>query len=1647
MSSQLTSNNLSIVNQITCRVETPHNKGTGVIFKARGQDLLYCLTAKHCLFKKDDDKGVKINEVKLFFPNIENETFLEINLDENSTIFYAPENIDAAIIKLASQTNLPLPEINILDIKYLSHECFFRGYPQSYGSIKGINIHLVNYVDFNVVSTAVNLATFDSDPLFNCKGFSGSGLFSEVDGQLYLLGILYRFEDVFNRFSICDFSFINDLLISNGMSSIEFATLPKNEALLRDFQKISNRSQLVLDGIKNNLGNELIIKREILENEFENKLQKNSLVLIKGVAGAGKSAFAKSEVYKLLERSYKIIALKADALAKGSINEVFPGLQHDLIDIFTETTQDQQLIILIDSFEKLLEVSNYEALKELFLICNSIKNVKMILTCRSYAYQQLMFDLYEYFPKSFDIIDVPPFNESELENVINHFQFLNNLVITDKFKQILDRPFYLNIVIKNHDLFGNLDTLNERDLKRLIWDEVITRHNSLRAELFEQIAVQRALSMGLFIRINGGNPMILEQLLIDEIITKDGELGDAYSPSHDVFEDIALIRYIERIFQERENTTGFFDQLNGKQPAIRRAFRLWVNDQLQVVSNNFISFITNVFSIENNLIAQYWKDEIITSILLSNYCGNFFEVNKNLLAENNNLLLIRFIHLLRTTCQEPDEKLIEANSQRANTGYWIFLRPTGPGWKVVIQYVRTYLDELEEQWPLVFNLIVEDWARKIDPNSPLPIEATEAAAILFHLLEKEIKTNFNLRRSKQERRYSKDEVSKLIAVLFSLTEVCKGKNQELIENANRYDRSKGYELRDLYDEVIKHTLSGLSSRKVCEELPDLVCKVAINSWIQKPISEEVSGYPFGYESFDPLGVTSSFGLKRNVEMDYFPAGIYKTPIRFLLYFHPVKALRLIVEIINRITEVYAESERGKSSGITEVEILNNDGSITKQKGNQLLWGMYRGLIEAAPDLLESILMSLENWLLELCEIDEKFKKEPKENIIDFAYTYLLKNSTSVATTAVLASVAMAYPMRIGRNSFPIIRVKEFYSWDVARLVADKTPLAPMDKDVPFAQEERHKFNMLPHRNTRLENLVTQLQVSGYWQEINLILDKCLSELEPDDKTWKLALSRMDIRKYRIDDSAKPNEKGQIILIPELDEDLEKWVNKNQENMDIFNELLGISNWARFIFEGKEVDDRSYSKWHKHYVRFMEILKVENDELKPFQRAVHLAAIGVKYFEASLSEEEKGWCIKTLQDVVALRIQENITNVNFPNFLDIEPAINTFPLILRMDIDQNTKSEIRELIFLSLLFLITHKMEYPFAAVRKYLWEIDASFAGNCLAGMIEYSKLHKQKRKLMYVPNDKKEKELKQYYADLEELVEKVCKKGISLKLDDINFETHSLWFLAFSTMMIPFDTQEISFISLIEKVFQIFFDLFNEKDREERHDTSEYIEVRHNFQQYLAELLLHQSKDRSQKLFSNILRNVINRNQKHIDHYAHEFVKDIVESLIIQADKLLSPRFWDLWEVLEKELKTDKDRDFLALLFLSFPWWNADSEDWAPLKEKKPYIRKLIYELGKYDLKSVVRLVSGIGTVTLLPDGIIWVSHVIKEMPESENELSDSDIFFYSERLIRRAYYRHIKDIKTDKELRDNFLFFLDTLINLGSSLAFIVRERIVSL
>lgn len=1672
MALQSNSSYIDILNKITCRIQTPHDKGTAVLLNLPQQDTLYLLTAKHCLLGKQFDQEIHISDVQLFVPNTDQE-LQEFKLDEPDQILMpSAKDIDAAVIVLRKQRDLQIPQIKLLNTQYTEKDCFFRGYPQAYGLLQGITIRPVNYVEHNIVTTTTPLSTLDSDPLHNCQGFSGSGVFCEVNGQLFLTSLIYELGEAFRRFSVCDLSFLNKLLSSHGLPVIRFGTLPLNESISKDIQKLTRKTTLLLDGIKHQLGRDFFLKRNSVESDFESQFSANRLLIFKGIAGAGKSAYAKSIVLSLRDSNYSILAFKADLFAKESIEESFSYLENSFYDIFNQLGQQQQTVVLIDSLEKLLEVETYEALKEFLRICQEFNGITIIVTCRSFAYQQLLLELHYDFPKYY-FVDIPPFSDQELAKVEKRFPYLAEPLQNHSLKQILRSPFYLNLVLLHSELFKIQDTISEREIRKLIWDRVITKRKPKRGYTFENIALQRAISMSLYVRIEHADPLTIRQLYNDDLILIEENLGEAYSPSHDIYEDIALIRVVERAFQKKASMSDFFKELGEKGTAMRRAFRLWLNDQLVDVSANLTAFISEVLAEVE--IQQYWKDETIISILRSKYCQNFFDANEELLVMNEHALLQRFIHILRTTCQEPDEQLIQTlkKTNQGNRYQWIYLRPVGPGWEVLLNYIHDHLDDLYDHRRLILQLIIKDWSKGLSSKTEFPSEAKAAAKILLEILEEA--KNYYL--SWNEKVYSKEDIDEAIRVLFNLGSIFKDgiccliekahayhteraeinrlralltehprflyfkadnlyseEEKKMIEKINAYDaKSKNYYLRDFYTSVITHTLSGLYSQAVCRELPDFVCDVALSNWLQYN--------SYKYYDPDPFNSGQDFGLAKESRSPYFPAGIYKTPIRFLLYSHPSKALNLIVAVLNHATDAYAKSERGESSHIIEVEIHRENGEVTTQRGNRVLWGMYRGLGEVTPYLLQSILMSLEAWLLELCQI----KDQLANTLLEYTYTYLLKNSSTVATTSVLASVALAYPSRVNKLCFPILKVKEFYSWDIERMVGDLAPFAVSDSHIPFAQEERHKSNQLPHRKLMLEGLVTKLQVEGYWNQINDILDDFQSKAKQEDKLWKLALSRMDIRKYEVDDSIRALEKNVILIKPRIDKELSKIVEENQKNQKLANKAIRITTWAEEVYQDQGSTENLLEKWREQFLNYQKISDIENECAKLFADPTYLATIGIRDLHRQLTQEEVNLCVGIILAVLIERIIGNIKQSHYSKNA-ILPVLQSVPSILSLQLDHETKEEAKEAIFLSLLHLVTHQMEYPFESIRDKLWTIDKEFAHSCFAGMLEYAKLRKQRR---YYPRQsaKSEKQLQEFFREEGELAIRVCNNKIELDIANLSFETHSHWYLGFAAQIIPFDTLHNIHTFFIKNIFQLLFQLLDENGKDWQHDITEFLDTIRDFKQYLARFLLSQPKQPSKALFSEILDHIFVEGEENVSYKAREFIQEIVDAIIMTEYQLKSPRFWDLWEVLESKIRTSKNQHCISYLFLSHRWWNSDAEDWSPLKNKKLYFRKLITELGHYDIGSVIKLLAGIGSKRLLPDGLIWLKIALDNCPEPLQELKNSNTFSYAEKLIRRVYYRYLKDIKGNRELRDSFLYLLDKMVNLGSSLAFMVRERVISI
>lgn len=1662
MVTQSTANHFDIVSRVTCRVETPNASGTGVFLSIPDSDKRYFVTAKHCLLGKTFDGSLQNEDVTLFVPSTDKDIFSKITLDRNSQI-YLSSNLDIAVIVMEAHGNLNITSIPLLDVRWFQQECYFRGYPRADESQIGVNI-FVNFVDNNIVSTLTPLETYDTVSHDNCDGFSGSGVFSVIDDHPYFVGLLYELKEPFSRFNIYNLSQVNSILAEHDLPQLPAAELPLPPDLQQSIHQLERKSELVLETIKDKFDEQLSLPRSSVQPRFDEVFGTNRLVILKGIAGAGKSAFAKNQVSALQENGYKVLAFKADWFAKESVEEIFPKINHDLQDLLSALGTAHQLIILIDSLEKLLEVDTYFALKEFLQICKELPFVKLIITCRDYAYQQLIFDLNYDFP-SYSFVDIPLLSDDELAIVKEHFPELESLLNYAQFRKILKRPFYLNIAIWNRESFQTDKSITELKFRELIWLHVVEKHSQARATTFEQIAIERATQMSLFVRLSRLDSVSVKELIHDGVLEADERVGDSFRPSHDIYEDIALIRFIERAFQEKQNTEDFFTQIGSKTPAKRRGFRLWLNDAL-TEPKRITEFIHDIF--ESQTIAKFWVDEVIIAILRSEYCQNFVEQSEQLLLENERALLLRFIHLLRTTCQEPDEQLIQAvrDQNNKNLYEWIYLKPVGMGWEVLIEFLNEHFDNLQLHKPLILHLLTKDWAKKIGNGFSLPIESKAAGMILLKIIY-DAKERY---RSHEDALYSDSGIDNGFKTLFRLSKEFEEEVRELIEDANaakkqsnennrrrsrqheerRFRRFSGelneeeeeekqesYELRNFNKAVVKFVLSGLDNQAVCLFMPDLVCKVAKDQWLTNESKIET------YVDRSPLDIGCDFGLIDH-DLDYFPSGIYKTPIRFLLYHHPAHALKLIVDVFNHCTEAYANSRRGGESNIVEVEISHEDGSNIIQKGNAVLWGMFRGTIEVTPYLLQSVLMSLESWLLELCQSDQDWA----EKWIRASYTYLLKNSTSVAVTAVLASVAQAYPHRVKNPCFPILKVREFFKWDIHRLGGDRMPLSPLDSYIPFAQEERHKSNQLPHRQYHLEYLVPKLQIEGYFEEISTMIDELVEKCDDNDTEWKLALNRMDARRYVIDETIETPEENQFALRPVLDKELQDFVEEHEKEREIRDRAMSITNWAQSLYDRKSGIDNSFEKWQKTFDTYQEIAEFEDYLIQSFRDPTHLAASGIRFFNDVLTSEQLQWCIEILVETIVQRVADNINHTSYSS-LYVEPAIETIPEILSLNVDNEIKEEIKQVIFFALLHLVTNESDYQLEAFRNFIWKIDPVYGDACVAGLIQYAQRIKKRK---WFPSESKEalKERETLLRWEEALAIQVAANDITIDLTGLSLDTHSGHYLNCAIQIIPFDTKNDNYVNLLRQLFYLHIQ-WNNDDRHRQQRSQGYqlneldYRTQNDLRNYIAQFLLLQNQQIAKTFFADILESIFTPSNKR-SYESVKYVADILEWIIVKQDTLQTESFWGLWEILEDQIRKADQKRYISYLFLSHRW-RAEADNWKPLQNKSLIMRRLVTEFGQYDLKAVMQLLSGIGMEALMPHGLNWLRIVLDSVESPRSELADSSAFLYSEKLIRRTYYKYLREIKRDRQLQQSLLFLLDLLVDSGSSLAFIVRERLITI
>lgn len=426
--------------------------------------------------------------------------------------------------------------------------------------------------------------------------------------------------------------------IDNELISKHFFTFDKSIFDLIEEQE--RHTENILNEIQTKItfnNYDIIINRN---NELENIKNVNDQVLVlSGTGGVGKTALIKN-LYKKLKGLEPFYIFKATEFELRNINDLFKDFDSEkFIDAHND---DKNKTIVIDSAEKLLDLNNHDPFKE-FLTVILNRKWKIVFTTRNNYLEDLnyhFFEIYNIVPLN---ISLQNLDQDELNLISEEYSF--PLPKEHKLLEFIKNPFYLNEYLK---FYKDHEELDYKSFKTKLWNKNIKKTKPAREQCFIQIALMRANEGQFFLNPN------CEVTILEELM-KDGILGyeiAGYFITHDIYEEWALDKIIEIEFIKKTNHQNFFKAIGQSLP-VRRSFRNWLSDKLLLENEEIETFIEEV--INDNKVESFWKDEVLISVLLSDYSEIFFRNFRDLLLENQQEYLKKITFLLRIACKEVDD--------------------------------------------------------------------------------------------------------------------------------------------------------------------------------------------------------------------------------------------------------------------------------------------------------------------------------------------------------------------------------------------------------------------------------------------------------------------------------------------------------------------------------------------------------------------------------------------------------------------------------------------------------------------------------------------------------------------------------------------------------------------------------------------------------------------------------------------------------------------------------------------------------------------------------------------------------------------------------------------------------------------------------
>lgn len=1425
------------------------------------------------------------------------------------------------------------------------------------------------------------------------------------------------------QLTLPDNKYINDI----------FFSLDPNEGDLLD--EIYKHNDNILQAIQTEISfgeNQIKIDRSSVVESIANTSQKKKNIIISGEGGCGKTAVFK-EFYSSNLKKIPICVFKANELNVNHINDIIHFDHKFTFAQFLNAYKDEPLkIFVIDSAEKLAEISNNDILTT--LIHKLKENAWNIIFTTRYAYlNDLTFHIKENYQLPFDVIDVSLISTDELKSIAKEFTLA--LPDNQKFLERLRNLFYLREYVQqysNIDKKGNYNGFIDLLWKKRIQSTVQKDNLHLeREKCIISIAKQRCETGRFYINADSLPQSALFQIKQDEILGYD-DTHNGYFITHDIYEEWTLDKIVSRSFSNHSNINEFFDDLGNSLP-MRRAFRLWLSNHLSESSKEIESFIYDAFT--NFKITQFWKDEILVSVLMADYSETFFKFFETEIIAKDFKILKRILFLLRIACTDISAvQNIEV------------IKPKGRGWEEVIALIYKHkADFLDNNLKIVLPVLT-DWCEFNKVGNTTRYSGLLALSIIQ---KTETEENFFIQDGAEEN---------ILKVIFNAANELK---EELKEIFGKVIANKWSNHRDPYQGLCSKILEKpYLAIELIKTLPSHVIQLCDLFWQKQPKKHDRFGY-------DRDSMESRYGLTDKHKLNYYPASANQTPIKWLLQIAFHETLDFIIDFTNRAVESYSHSDYGKKD--VEIITLHLDGKEVSQHLSWAIWGMYRGNgSPVVPYLLQSMHMALEKVLLEFAQI-------LKSEIIHDILLKILTNSKSASLTSIVCSVVLANPDKFHDIASILFQTIELFNMDTIRCSNEFQAKSTYGigygmnkiKDILYT-DERLKSCEDKHRSSNLESLFLNYQlfgVKGFTDEQNSefieklykIIDQHKSNASTS-KAFGILLARMD-RRNLIPKISKHDDNNLLIEFSpkELSDELRKESEQAHiQYQDIFK-YTSLRLWADFF-----KDERSQSKTGKHEeydknpLLALSETKQLVEELKSGRNGMGIMDYSIPGFSCSklliehndkLSKEDKEFC----KDIILSNISTLLSDDYDYQISDgVEASIHAIPALINeypKEVEDFTSIMVLALLDETPIGHYKRICDYVIETIHKSkLWEQNSKVAQSILFGYI------KLKPKYTNIITEKR-KEIGWGQISRKSILEELEKRNPDFTFENISFDTIDItsldiYSLEIVLQIIPSDTKDKVHLDIYEKSLPLLASKLLKDRRSYKDDSGDNTNI-YSLRQHI---------------FKNFTYFILQREKSEIDAFLKPFIDSFssteetasfIAELVSAEDYLnKNEQFWRIWDNLYpkiKELCSNPRGYHLKEIIINYlfewPWWREGIEEWRSLKrENLSLYTNASKDIGNIPavLYSVAKVLNSIAS-TFKDEGVDWIHTIVSSNKFLHLDDLESNTLYYLEKFLRKFVFLNRQKIKEEIKLKNKVIPILDFMVERGSIHGYLLRESIL--